>query len=186
VVLSRAMAGPVALVVVAACSSGAARVATPVTTSSRPPAVTSTTATIAATPPSTTTSTSTRAARSTTSLTPAITPAPATTAAPTTSAAPATVHITQADSGHAFTVPVGGTVVVTLASGELWAEPVSSSPALTRVTAGVNTSTGNADATFSAVSKGVAKISSDHRCLPRPGQACAMYIALWSVTVTVT
>jgi hypothetical protein len=115
------------------------------------------------------------------------TAAPTTQATATTAAAPPPVlHITAADGGQTLSEPVGGTVSVDLSTGELWAEPASDSPVLVRTSGDVNSSTGDATATFSAASPGAAKISSTHRCLPQPGKACAMYIALWSVTINVT
>jgi hypothetical protein len=49
----------------------------------------------------------------------------------------------------------------------------------------VNSQTGDATATFSAVAAGAAKVTSEHRCLPKPGQVCPQYVAVWSVTVVV-
>jgi hypothetical protein len=178
-VLTRPLAAAAALLLLGACASAGSKgsavnlPATQAPTTTTPPATTGPTTT---TPPATSPPATTAPAT-----------APTTTRPTTTVAAPATLHITQADNGRTLSVPLGGTVTVTLASGELWSQPVSSDSAVLRRTSGsVNASTGDATATFSAGARGAAKITSDHRCLPQPGAACAMYIALWSVSVTVT
>jgi len=189
-VLRRVIAGTAAVVVLAACGSSTSRTST--TTSTTSTTSTTTTVTTTTSAPGTTTTTAaapTTAAPTTAAPTTAApaTAAPTTQATATTAAAPPPVlHITAADGGQTLSEPVGGTVSVDLSTGELWSEPASDSPVLVRTSGEVNSSTGDATATFSAASPGAAKISSTHRCLPQPGKACAMYIALWSVTINVT
>jgi hypothetical protein len=120
-----------------------------------------------------------------------VTPPPAVTAStsvpPTTRpATPAPVVVTAAANGSTVGVRLGQQVVVTLSSGERWAEPVSGDDAvLHRLSGSADAATGSATATFSAVAAGTAKVTSSRRCLPKPGQVCAQYVALWSVTVVV-
>jgi hypothetical protein len=190
-VLRRALPAVLAGLVLVACASGGSKLAatssTTVTTSiAVATSTTATTVTVATTTgvPSTTRAPATIAPPATV---PATTGPPATSHATTTTTAPAGVQLDAADNDQTVSVPPGGTVTVDLSSGELWSEPASSDSAvLNRTSGGVDASTGDATATFSAVGKGVAKITATHRCLPRPGMACAMYVALWSATVTVT
>jgi hypothetical protein len=108
-------------------------------------------------------------------------------ASPSATRPPAPAVLIAGANGTTIRLVRGQQVDVTLSSGELWSDPVSTVDAvLHRVSAAVDATTGDATATFSAVATGTARVTSEHRCLPKPGQACAQYIALWSVTVTVT
>jgi hypothetical protein len=112
------------------------------------------------------------------------------TGAPSTGAPSTTspgVTVTAAAGARSLTVAAGQVLTVTLATGDLWAEPVSSKPdVLRRITGRVDRATGDATGRFTAAAPGSARISSSHRCLPVAGQVCGQYIALWYVTVTVT
>ena len=91
-----------------------------------------------------------------------------------------------ADGGRTIHLRAGQVLEVTLHTGEKWSVPTSSDPyVLAADSAGSDPTTGDATATFTAVGPGSATVASDRRCLPRPGRVCAMYIAAWSITVTV-
>jgi hypothetical protein len=97
------------------------------------------------------------------------------------------VILTASDNGHTFVVAPGQTVIVILSTGELWEVPRSSdSSVLRRSTGDVDAATGNATANFVASAPGSARITSAHRCRPVVGRDCPMYVALWSVTVSVS
>ena len=99
----------------------------------------------------------------------------------------ATVTVTASDNGHTFVVTPGQTVSLILSTGELWGEPLSSDTSVLRRTTGeVDTMTGSATASFVAVARGSARVNSTRRCRPVVGRDCPLFIALWSVTVSVS
>jgi hypothetical protein len=105
----------------------------------------------------------------------------------TTTTAGASLTVTASDNGHVYAVKTGQVVSVSLSSGELWTAPMPSDPTVLHLIDGtVSTTTGDATATFSATTTGSSIIKSSRRCLPVPGRLCALYIALWSVTITVS
>jgi hypothetical protein len=116
----------------------------------------------------------------------------ATTTTPVVSSVPSTtvnvsVTVTASDNGRVFAVAPGQVVAVSLSTGELWTEPMPSDPTVLRRHDGaVNPTTGAATATFSAAAPGSTRVTSSRRCRPVPGKLCAMYVALWSVTITVS
>jgi hypothetical protein len=120
---------------------------------------------------------------------------PVTTSSPVVSSVPqgttptggVSVTVTASDNGRVYSVKTGQVVAVSLSSGEQWTDPIPSDPAvLHRIDGAVDRVTGNATAMFSAATDGSTLIKSSHRCLPAPGRTCPMYVALWSVTISVS
>jgi len=98
----------------------------------------------------------------------------------------AAVRAGAADGGRTIHLRPGQVLEVTLHTGEKWSVPTSSDPSvLAADSAGSDPTIGDATATFTAVGPGSATVASNRRCLLRPGRVCAMYIAGWSLTVTV-
>jgi hypothetical protein len=99
----------------------------------------------------------------------------------------ASVTVIASDNGQTFVVAPGQTVRVILSTGELWEEPLSpDSSILRRTTGAVDAATGSATGYFVAAARGSARVRSTHRCLPVVGRTCPMYVAEWSVTVSVS
>jgi hypothetical protein len=97
---------------------------------------------------------------------------------------PRLIHVTQADSGHRYSMTRGARLSVQLSGTAIyvWTEPVSSNPAVLKRTGG---STGeSATAAFVAQAKGNARVTAvgNPTCYPQ----CLMASRLFTFTVSVT
>jgi hypothetical protein len=99
--------------------------------------------------------------------------------------------VTAMDTDHAVTLRVGQTLEVVLHAGKGlhdWTHPTSSdqSVLIPIVDPAATAARGVTLAAFAAKAPGEAEVSATAAPLCSPGQACPMYIALYSLRVTVT
>jgi hypothetical protein len=99
--------------------------------------------------------------------------------------------VTATDTDHAVTLRVGQTLEVVLHAGKGlhdWTHPTSSdqSVLIPIVDPAATAARGVTLAAFAAKAPGEAEVSATASPLCSPGQACPMYIALYSLRVTVT
>ncbi|OIJ92365.1 hypothetical protein [Streptomyces colonosanans] len=65
----------------------------------------------------------------------------------------------------------------------VWDVPAAASPAVLSRSSGSTPPSGDAEAGFHAVDKGVTDITAHRRCVPDPGHVCPLVVISWTITV---
>ena len=110
---------------------------------------------------------------------------------PTPSAGGVGFDVVATNSDHAVTMHVGQTLEVVLRAGQgmnNWTHPRSSDPSVLQpiVDPAATAATGVSLAAFQALAAGQVDVTSNGSPKCSPGQACPMYVAVYSLQVTVT
>ncbi|WP_329352765.1 hypothetical protein OG226_47885 [Streptomyces sp. NBC_01261] len=101
------------------------------------------------------------------------------------------VVLTGADDGRTVPASSGGDVEIRLTHSRergftyAWTAPESGDSAVLAHAADATYPSGDATAVFHAVSRGVATVSAQRRCVPDPGSLCPLLVETWKVTIEV-
>ena len=101
------------------------------------------------------------------------------------------VVLTNADNGRTVPASSGGDVEIRLTHSRergftyTWTAPESGNSAALAHAADATYPSGDATAVFHAVSRGVASVTAQRRCVPDPGSLCPLLVETWKVTIEV-